>query len=275
MNALSFDIEEWFCVTNFSPYIRREDWEKLESRVRCQTELILDILKKNKVKATFFILGWVAERHSDLVRRISEEGHEIASHGYNHKFLSHMGTDEFRQDLEKSIKILEGITDSKISGHRACSFTLAKDTFWVLDIMLDLNLEYDSSMYPVGNLKDFPPYPFVVRQKQQKRLIEFPLSTISFLGKNIRVLGGGPFRLTPFWISRNIIKNKNRKGYPAALVLHNWEFDPAQPKIKNADWLSKFKHYLNLDKTEKRIEALLCEFDFAPFKEVINKFLPK
>jgi polysaccharide deacetylase family protein (PEP-CTERM system associated) len=275
MNVLSFDIEEWFCVTNFTPYIKREDWQNLESRVEFQTALILDMLKKYKTKATFFVLGWVAERHPDLIKWIYKEGHEIATHGYSHRLLSQMDEDEFKEDLKKSLEILENITGEKIIGHRACSFSLKKDKFWALDIMLDFNLKYDSSIFPVDELKNFPRYPFLIRKKQDKYLIEFPLSTIKVLNRNIRVLSGGPFRLTPLWLSKFIIRNKNKNKKPAILTLHSWEFDPKQPRIRCPNLLSKFRHYLNLNRTEERLKIILSEFEFFPFKEVINKFIPK
>src|SRR3989338_1382706 len=187
INALSFDIEEWFCVSNFAPYIRREDWPNLESRVHNQTGLILRILNKYKTKATFFILGWVAQKYPELVKMIYQQGHEIATHGFSHKFLCQMSPDEFRQDLKKSIDILKDITGAKIIGHRACSFSLTPNTLWALDIMLDLGLEYDSSFYRVGSFKKFPRRPFRIRQIQQNYIVEFPLTTMRFLLWDIRV----------------------------------------------------------------------------------------
>ncbi|MBN1871087.1 MAG: DUF3473 domain-containing protein [Candidatus Omnitrophica bacterium] len=293
-NILTIDVEDYFQVENFKKVIASYDWDRIESRVVKNTEKILEILDRHKTKATFFVLGWIAERFPELVKRIHEGGHEIASHGYSHNLIYGDTIDAFEEDLRKARHILENITGEPVLGYRAPSYSITKDSLWALDVLKDKNYVYDSSIFPIyhdrGGLVKAPRYPYrveiasprslgarndvlkIARNDEEGGLWEFPLSTAKILGRNLPFSGGGYFRLLPYGIVKRSIKRINNERQPAVIYLHPWEFDPEQPRIK-ADAVSKFRHYVNLSKTESKLESLLRDFKFTSIREYLRSVL--
>jgi len=281
LNALSIDIEEHFQVHAFDRVVNRSDWDSYPSRVVANTQRVLSLLKLHNVRATFFILGWVANRFPDLVREIAENGHEIASHSYWHKLNYRQTPANFEEDLFQSLKALSKALQSQgsglqtpIIGYRAPSFSIIRESLWVLDILSKNGILYDSSIFPLIShdrygIRDASRFPI----KLSNGIWEIPVSTIRMGRYNWPIAGGGYFRLFPLWITRQAIRRINNEGHPAVIYLHPWEFDPEQPRITNVSWVSRFRHYVNLDKTEERLHVLLQEFHFAPFCEVFAEKL--
>jgi polysaccharide deacetylase family protein (PEP-CTERM system associated) len=365
LNALTIDLEDYFQVHAFSDVIRFEDWGDYESRIERNVDRILEILSEaghnsnfktqnsklnNSVpspqpstKATFFVLGWNAERYSGLVQRIQKEGHEIACHGYAHKLIYTQSKGEFRQDIRKSKAILEDITGSEVIGYRAPSYSITNKSQWAFEVLLEEGFKYDSSIFPIHHdfygLPTAPRFPFVISlngdnkfefsflnvelnptqnstlithnsqlktqnsafkpqssvlevnsltdslihlysgvSEPQNRstaapnsIIEFPISTVKLLGQNVPVSGGGYFRLLPYPIIRRALGSINQKeNKPFIFYAHPWEFDTDQPRIKGVTHLSKFRHYLNLDKTEDRFRRLLKDFHFSSVRDILK-----
>jgi len=271
-NILSIDVEDYFMVSAFADKIPFDSWNQYESRVVMNTEILLSLLQKFKVKATFFVLGWVAEKFPTLVKKINHDGHEIASHGYAHELLYLQKPDKFTLDLRKSKTILEDITGDSVLGYRAPSYSFTKKTLWVLDILIDMGFKYDSSVFPIhhdrGGLPHANRFPYSLHANNGE-ILEFPLSTIRLLGNNIPVAGGGYFRLFPYFFISQSIRAINREGQPAILYFHPWEIDPQQPKISSSKF-NEFRHYNNLDQAEKKLKRLLGEFEFTSIRDVIE-----
>lgn len=338
-NVLSVDLEDYFMVSAFEDVVRREDWERYESRIERNTYRLLEILDDNvqtlsenntpsthsfeprihnPPKATFFCLGWVAERFPHLIKEIHAQGHEIASHGYNHRMITSMSPDEFRKDVRKSKAILEDLIGKRILGYRAPSYSINRQTLWALEILAEEGYLYDSSIFPIHHdrygIPDAPRYPFCIefdgkeipfKLKEPKFLhemdiakitgkkkgaasdnpsfssrvlshishdflIEFPISTLRLFGLNIPIIGGGYFRLFPLWFTlwavRQVPRNSN-----ASLIfyMHPWEIDPVQPKVYGVSLISRFRHYINIKKTEDRLEKLLRLIPFSSFCEIL------
>jgi polysaccharide deacetylase family protein (PEP-CTERM system associated) len=270
-NALSIDLEDWFCAHNLVKFVKKDDWEKCESRLLLNTEKILNILRMHEVKATIFILGWVAERFPEIIRKIDEQGHEIASHGYNHLLLNEITPKEFEIDIQKSIDVLKKchIRQHPI-GFRAPSFTLLKNTMWVLEILEKYNFKYDSSVFPIGfhpdyGISDAPLGPY----KISSRLYEFPMSCVNIFGKRIPCGGGAYFRFYPYGFTKYCLQKINQEGRSAIFYIHPWEFDPGQPKF-DLPFTKRLRHYYNLNWTEKRFDLLLTDFKFTTIKEILG-----
>ena len=269
INALSIDVEDWFCTHNMSQVIKKEEWETCESRIMENTKKTLDILDHYDTGATFFFLGWIAERFPELVLEIDNSGHEIATHGYSHRLLTELNPVEFAEEMVRSIEILKKYTKQDIIGFRAPSFTLIKKTLWALDILSKNGIKYDSSIYPIGfhpdyGLKNAPLGPYKIKED----LIEFPLSCLRIFGKNIPFSGGAYFRIFPYRFTRFCIKRCNRDGRPAIFYFHPWKLDPNQPKVV-LPISKKFRQYYNLQRTENRLKALLQDFEFTTIKKVL------
>lgn len=286
VNMLSIDVEDYFHVSAFERISPLCSWDKREGRVERNTDRILSLLGTHGIKATFFILGWVAERHHALVKRISAEGHEIASHGYNHQRVTKQSRVLFRDDVRRSKYLLEDLTGKEVGGYRAPSYSISPATYWAFDELYDAGYQYDSSVFPVMHdfygMPNWPRFAVTVVKKQdgswvpaeddavgEKSLQEFPISTLSIAGKNIPVAGGGYFRLYPYIFSRWALNriNKNEKQ-PFMFYLHPWELDCQQPRMQGAGVKSNFRHYLNLGRTEDRFRALLQDFSFSSIREV-------
>lgn len=272
-NAFSVDVEDWYQVSDFEDQVRLEDWDRYESRVVENTRRLLRMLAEFKVKGTFFILTWNAERHPGLVEEIAADGHEVATHGYAHRLVYDQGRDLYKQDLERSQEILMGILGSPVKGYRAPSFSVTSRSMWALDVMLEAGLEYDSSIFPVQDpLYGIPGalrFPFVIHQAGERRLVEFPMTTAKLGSKNLPLGGGAYLRLLPYQYMRWGMRRVNREGEPALVYLHPWEIDTEQPKIKSRGKRGFSTHYLRLDAMEDKLRRLLSEFRFAPMSQVL------
>ena len=268
-NYLTIDVEEHFQVAAFDDIVKAKDWNSHASRVTKNTTLILDLLAKHQTKATFFIVGWTAERNPDLVKEIDNQGHDIGCHSYMHRKIYDLTPEEFRQDTVKAKTILEQITGKKIAGYRAPSYSITNKSLWALDILSELGFVYDSSIFPITHdnygIPDAPRFKY---QHPNLNLTEFPISTAKVLGRNIPVSGGGYFRLFPYWFTKKLLKSINEdEKQPFIFYLHPWEVDPEQPRMKEAKLFSKFRHYNNLGKTQTRLENLLTDFTFTSMAE--------
>ena len=267
-NYLTIDVEDYFQVAAFEKQIKPDDWTQFESRVSNNTGNILNILENHNVKATFFIVGWIAEKHPELVREICRRGHEIGCHSYKHQRIQTLTKDAFKEDTKKSKEILEDISGKKVIGYRAPTYSITRDTLWALDILAELGFKYDSSIFPIYHdnygIPDAPRFPY---RPDGLDLTEYPLSTALFFGRKIPVAGGGYFRLFPYWFTKNSLRSiNNKENQPFIFYLHPWEVDPDQPRMKNISLLSRFRHYNNLSKTSNRLRLLLSDFQFGPIR---------
>lgn len=267
-NALTIDVEDYYQVSAFESHVSFDAWPHHESRVAKNTARILEILNRHNVKATFFVLGWVAEREPQVVRAIQSEGHEIASHGYRHQLIYRMRRQEFQDDVTRAKAILEEITGTQVLGYRAPSYSIVQETLWALDVLEEVGFQYDSSIFPIHHdrygMPDAPRFPYVHRLSEGRSIVEFPLSTARLWGKNLPVAGGGYFRIFPYAYTRwGLRRINNQDQQPAVFYLHPWEIDPQQPRMRGS-LLSRFRHYTGLTRTESRLQRLLCDFQFGP-----------
>lgn len=267
INALSIDLEDWFCANNLR--IKIKDWDKHESRVVANTERILDMLDKHNVKGTFFVLGWVAERAPDLIREVERRGHEIATHGYSHRLLTEMTPEEFEADLKMALDVTSACAQKEIIGFRAPSFTVTRKTLWALDILAQHGIQYDSSIFPVGFHPDYGIPDATLSVHRNGALTEVPMSVADVFGRRIPCSGGGYFRLFPYSVTRYLMQQCNRQGRPVIFYLHPWEVDPAQPRRK-LGMTKSLRHYTNLDKTLGRLDRLLTDFQFTSIRNVLG-----
>jgi polysaccharide deacetylase family protein (PEP-CTERM system associated) len=272
-NALTFDVEEYFHAEAFARVLRPEEWPTLESRVTRSTERLLDLLDRDRVRATFFVLGWVAERHPSLVREIASLGHEIACHGYGHRMIQHLTRREFERDVTQAKRVLEDTIGRPVLGYRAPTFSIMRETLWSLDVLSEAGFRYDSSIFPVVHdrygIPDAPRFPHRLKAPNGGEITEFPMSTMEVLGRRLPVAGGGYFRLFPYGLTRRAIARINaRERQPAMVYLHPWEIDPDQPRLPVGP-LTRFRHLVNVGKTEARLTRLLSDFSFAPAAEVL------
>jgi polysaccharide deacetylase family protein (PEP-CTERM system associated) len=272
-NAISIDLEDWFCVRNLSSAIRREDWASCELRVRESTRRLIDLFHRHNTKGTFFVLGWVAERIPELIKELEDRGHEIAVHGYNHLLLTEISPEEFDEDLARGLDAIRQCgVQSRPVGFRAPSFTMVKATKeWALPILEKHQFKYDSSVFPIGFHPDYgmveaPLSPY----KITPNLHEFPISCVEVFGKRFPFSGGGYFRLFPYTYTKYCMQKVNDMGRPAVFYLHPWELDPGQPRVKNLSLFQRFRHYRNIDQTEKRLDRLLGDFEFTTIREVLG-----
>ncbi len=276
MNAMTVDVEDYFHVSAFEKEIPLESWDSMPMRVVENTERILDLFDDYSVKATFFILGWVAERSPELVRSIGERGHEIACHGMEHQRIYKIGRDAFEKDIDRSKKLLEDITGRPVLGYRAPSYSITNQSMWALDVLIDAGFKYDSSIFPIHH--DLYGVPGAKRkphliERSGGMIQEFPPTTyqMNLLGKkaNVPVSGGGYLRLFPVQLISGALRKINEQGDEAVIYFHPWEIDPDQPRVK-AGWKSRFRHYVNLKTTYRKLETLLDDFRFAPMAQVLG-----
>ena len=273
-NALTVDVEDYFHVSAFSKSISRSDWNNHTLRVERNTHQLLDLFDAQGVKATFFVLGWVADRVADLIGEIASRGHEVACHGYSHQLVYEQSPDVFREETLRSKALLEDIIQMPVRGYRAASYSITERSLWALDILAEAGFEYDSSIFPVHHdrygIPDAPKFPYRLTTPNGQSLIEFPLSTASLLGYRLPMAGGGYFRLYPYALTRAGLRQINNKANkPFIFYLHPWEIDPDQPRVP-ASWLSRFRHYNNLDKCESRLVKLMSEFQFTTTWDVLE-----
>jgi len=265
-NALSIDVEDWY---QGILQVKQEDWPKYENRVKHGLDNILTILDAHKIKATFFILGYLAEKQPGIVSMISGAGHEIASHGYWHKLVYRLTPQEFREDVTRSKVAIESITKKKVRGYRAPFFSIVKDSLWALEILNDLGFDYDSSIFPMKNfLYGIPDADGNIYKISGTNMTEFPLSVLKISGFRFPVCGGFYLRSLPYWISACGIRSFNRKGHPAVVYMHPWELDRAKPKIPmGLKW--KFIHEYNIATMENKLKLLVKDFYFTSIEEVL------
>ena len=276
LNVLTIDVEDYYQVSGFESVIRFEHWDRYESRVERNTYRILDILNEHKTKATFFILGWVAERFPGLVRRLHAEGHEIGSHSYAHKLIYRQTPAEFREDLKRSKGMLEDIISDRIIGYRAPSYSITKASLWAFDFLIEEGFLYDSSVFPIRRdrygIPDAQRFPYRVSGTNGGSILEIPLSTVVILGTNIPVAGGGYLRLFPYSFIRWGLKHINEaEGRGAVIYIHPWEIDTHQPRLRGS-LLSMFRHYISLDRTEPVLKKMLEEFQLHPMRRLYDQF---
>jgi polysaccharide deacetylase family protein (PEP-CTERM system associated) len=278
LNALSIDVEEYFQAHAYEEVIAPSAWDRLPARVVPNTRRLLALLAEHRTRATFFVLGWVADRHPELVREIVAAGHEVGSHGYAHQLVYRQTPAEFADDLARSLLAIGRAAgdDHAPAGYRAPGFSLTDDSLWALDVLRAHGIRYDSSVQPVAprngsGLRGGKRVGVSGAGRFAARLgalWEFPVSTLRLGGRNWPVAGGGYFRLLPLWVTRQAIARINAEGHPAVVYLHPWELDPEEPEVSHASALSRFRHRLNLDKTEARLRRLLAGGEFGPLREV-------
>lgn len=273
LNAFTVDVEDYFQVAALASAIDRGSWPQRESRVERNTGVLLDVLAESEVRGTFFVLGWIADRHPALIRRIAAAGHEIACHGFSHQLVYTQSADEFREETARSKRTLEDLTGQSVLGYRAASFSITRQSLWALDVLIDLGFQYDSSIFPIRHdrygIPGADPRPALLAAPSGRTLIEFPMSAARFAGVAVPVSGGGYFRLLPYALTRAGLRQINgRFGRPFTFYLHPWEIDPGQPRVP-VGWLSRFRHYTNLDRCESRLRRLLGDFRFGAMREVL------
>ena len=263
-NALTIDVEDYFQVSAFAPYIARSEWEQRECRVVRNVSRILDLLAAQDTRATFFTLGWIAERYPDLIRRIVREGHELASHGYGHERASDLDEAGFSQDIRRAKALLEDLSGTAVTGYRAPSFSIGTGNLWAFDCLARAGYLYSSSIYPIRHdhygMPDSPRFAYRV----DAGLLEVPITTLRVFNRNLPSSGGGYFRLLPYALSRWMLRRVNADdGQAAIFYFHPWEIDVGQPRIPGIDRKTRFRHYVNIDRMEGRLQSLLTDFNWG------------
>ena len=271
-NAMSIDVEDYFQVSAFEHSVARDQWNTFECRVERNVNELLDLFDECGSKATFFTLGWVAERYPNLIRSIVDRKHELASHGYQHVRAFNQTPEEFLADIKKTKAILEDVGGEAVRGYRAASFSIDARNLWAYDCLADAGYVYSSSVYPLKHdhygMPDAPRFSFRVKPKN---LLEIPVPTLQVFGRTFPVGGGGYFRFFPYMVSNKLIKEVNEKEHRSTIFyLHPWEIDPQQPKQKNLPLKSRIRHYLNLSRTKTRLRKLLTDFNWDRMDSVFD-----
>ncbi|MDY6945262.1 MAG: XrtA system polysaccharide deacetylase [Pseudomonadota bacterium] len=276
-NAMTVDVEDYFHVSALAEVIRREDWDRMEYRCEQSTNRLLDLFAAHGLRATFFVLGWVAKRSPELVKRIHAAGHEVACHGLTHELVYRQTPEVFRQETRESKQLLEDLIGAPVLGYRAASYSITARSLWAIDILCELGFRYDSSIFPIAHDRYGIPgastRPGLMQGKGGASIVEFPLSTAELFGRRVPVAGGGYFRLLPYWFTRWGLRSINEsQDQPFIFYLHPWEIDADQPRF-DASALSRFRHYTNLDVCEARLTRLIREFKFTTVKDVLRSHL--
>jgi len=271
-NALTIDVEDYFQVSAFAPYIRRDEWDTRECRVERNVDRILELLAEREVKATFFTLGWVAERYPQLVRAIVAGGHELASHGYGHQRASDLDEAAFSDDVTRAKAILEDLGGKPVLGYRAPSFSIGTRNMWAFDVLARAGYRYSSSIYPIKHdhygMPDSPRFAYRVASLGAG-LLEVPVTTLRVMNRNLPSSGGGYFRLLPYALSKWMIGKVNRDDRESAIFyFHPWEIDPGQPRVAGIDGKTRFRHYVNISRMEARLQRLLVDFRWGRMDEI-------
>ena len=269
INALTVDVEDYFQVSAFAPHIARSTWDSRECRVESNVDRILAMLSAKQTKATFFTLGWLAERYPLLVRRIVQEGHELASHGYGHERASDLTETAFFEDIRRAKSLLEDISGVEVTGYRAPSFSIGESNLWAFDGLLRAGYRYSSSIYPIRHdhygMPDSPRHVYQVRPG----LLEVPITTVRLFNRNFPSSGGGYFRLLPYELSRWMLNRVNStERQPGIFYFHPWEIDTGQPRIAGISSKTRFRHYVNIGRTEKRLNRLLSDFSWGRMDQI-------
>ncbi|HYW91823.1 MAG TPA: XrtA system polysaccharide deacetylase [Gammaproteobacteria bacterium] len=262
VNALTVDVEDYFQVSAFESRIGRDDWRSMAPRIERNVERILSLFEKEQARGTFFTLGWVARRFPHVVRAIVEAGHELASHGLEHKRVTQQTPDEFRADIDHAKKLLEDVSGQPVVGYRAASYSIGEGNLWAHELLAETGHRYSSSIYPVRHdLYGMPHAPRFAFRLHREGIVELPVTTLRIAGRNFPCGGGGFFRLYPYAVSRWAFDRINtRECQPGILYFHPWEIDPDQPRMRGLDVKTRFRHYLNLSRMEHRVERLLTDF---------------
>jgi polysaccharide deacetylase family protein (PEP-CTERM system associated) len=268
-NALTIDVEDYFQVSAFAPHIRREDWDARECRVEANVDRILALLAARDTRATFFTLGWVAERYPQLVHRIVAGGHELASHGYGHQRASELSREELWQDVSRAKKLLEDLSGRAVHGYRAPSFSIGTGNLWAFDVLARAGHRYSSSIYPIRHdhygMPDAPRFAY----RLDNGMLEVPVTTLRVLDRNLPSSGGGYFRLLPYALSRWMIGRVNSRDREAAVFyFHPWELDTGQPRIPGIGAKTRFRHYVNIDRNEGKLVRLLGDFRWGRMDDI-------
>ncbi|WP_339772584.1 XrtA system polysaccharide deacetylase [uncultured Paraglaciecola sp.] len=271
LNAMTVDVEDFFHVSAFESIITPEQWKDYQPRVDTNTRKLLDLFAKHDVKSTFFVLGWVAERYPELIKDIHAQGHEIASHGYAHRRATEQTREQFTADVTRSKNHLEDLLGESLTGYRAPSFSIGYNNEWAFEVLAELGFQYSSSTYPVKHdlygTPDWPRFAY----KRKEGIIEIPIPTLKVMGKQTPIGGGGYFRLYPYTLTKTLISQYlKREKQPYSFYFHPWEIDADQPRMTNAPLKSRFRHYVNLNKTEGKLERLLSDFSWGTMKDVYN-----
>lgn len=270
---MTVDVEEHFQVSGFEDVVSRDDWDGLPSRVVDNTVRILDLFDELEIQATFFVLGWIAERYPALVRRIADRGHEIGSHGHSHRLVYDQTPEDFEAETRRSRAVLQDASGQEIAGYRSASFSIRRTNLWALDVLAEAGFTYDSSLFPVVHdrygIPGAPRHIHRLRTPRGHSLIEVPPSTVSVAGSNLPVAGGGYLRIYPLAVNRWAMRRLNRdESMPAIVYIHPWELDPDQPRIRGRA-SSRLRHYLGLRSTCRKLRALAAEFRFTTMQQVI------
>ena len=273
VNAMTIDVEDYFHVTAFEGIAPRHHWDDFESRVCRNTDRLLEIFAEARTRATFFVLGWVAERHPSLVRRIAEGGHELACHSYAHRLVYDLTERAFRDDLRRARAVIEDAAGVRVVGYRAPTYSITPRSLWALDILIEEGFRYDASIFPIHHdrygIPISPRRPYTIR-RAVGTIVEVPGSTVRVGPLNLPVGGGGYFRLLPYeWTQRGIDRLNRRERRPAVFYLHPWEIDPDQPRLPLGA-VARFRHYRNLAETEGRLRRLLADFTFGTIDEMLR-----
>ncbi|MEM8883294.1 MAG: XrtA system polysaccharide deacetylase [Planctomycetota bacterium] len=267
-NAFTIDLEDYFHVSAFDDILDRADWDRQESRVEASTRRLLDLLDRFEVKATFFVLGWVADRKPDLVREVAERGHEIGAHSFEHRLVYSLSREAFEADLQRCLDAVEAACGVRPRSYRAPSFSVREDSLWALESMAAHGIEIDSSIFPVRHdrygIPSYPRFPL-----QTHGLVEFPMTTWRVAGVNVPCCGGGYLRIFPEWVLHRGIRQANDAGQPAVLYLHPWEVDPDQPRMP-VGRLTRWRHYTGLDRVMGRLERLLERYQWSTISEALR-----
>ncbi len=270
VNAMTVDVEDYFQVSAFASHVSRDAWEGTPSRVEANVDRILALFAEHSVKATFFTLGWVAQRHPGMVRAIVEQGHELASHGWEHIRVTEQSPAQFEQDVRRTKALLEDLSGQPVSGYRAASFSIRADNLWALDVLADTGHRYSSSIVPIRHdLYGMPEASRFAYPVAQGRMLEVPVTTVRLGGRNINCGGGGWFRLFPYRFTRWAMRQANQQlGQSGVFYFHPWEIDPDQPRLEGLAARTRLRHYLNLRRTYGRLDQLLRDFHWGRMDEI-------
>ena len=273
VNAMTVDVEDYFQVSAFESHVERDEWQQFPQRVDANTRRILELFSAAGIRGTFFTLGWVAEKFPELVAEIAQQGHEIASHGWQHIRVNTQKPADFRQDIERTRKLLQDLSGQPVLGYRAASYSIGASESWAWKELADAGYRYSSSIVPIHHdLYGIPDAPRFAFDTAEGRLLEIPITTINLAGRNINCGGGGWFRLFPYRFSRWAMAKVNESDKQAGIFyFHPWEIDPEQPRPEGLGLKPRFRHYLNLNRTYRRLERLTEDFDWGRMDEI---FLP-
>ena len=274
LNAMSVDVEDYFHVAALASSIDRDRWNEMEYRVEANTRRLLDLFEERGIRATFFVLGWVAQRSPQLIREIHARGHEVASHGMSHRLIYNQTPAEFKTETRDSKALLEDIIGEPVLGYRASTYSITSRSLWALDIIKEAGFQYDSSVFPIRHdmygIPDASQVPAPICTPKGASIVEFPMSTAPMFGFKLPVSGGGYFRILPYWLTRAGLRRLNLGlGRPFVFYLHPWEIDPGQPRVRTS-FKSRLRHYTNLHRVEQRLRRLTTEFRFSTLREVLS-----